>query len=391
MANIINHAEQEFSTFAEKPFGDTDSLVLSQLSYIHFDVVLNRYPIGTKLEIRDLLRAEDMEQMLFHVRDPQNNKKLLYHLSASPRFRNMRFGDFMSKTSETLEEQFAAVTFYMDGQAYIVFRGTDSSLIGWKEDFNMAFLPRVPAQEDALLYLNGIAERFSGRLYLCGHSKGGNLAIYAAAMAETAVQARIETIFAHDAPGFSREMLESAGYRSIQNRIRKTIPQSSLIGMLLENHDTYSVVESRQLGIMQHDPFSWVVENGEFRAVDALTPGAQYMNHALDNWIAGMSMEERERFVDALYSVLSAGNITNVFDLKNVLQPANLTAMHSAMTKLDPETRDFLLQVIRSLGNFAKQLLPGYGKTGVFASKTEEHSPNLLERFSRNPEDHTKK
>lgn len=257
MRNIIEYVEQEFTAFSEKPFCDVDSLVLSQLSYIHFEVLLNQYPADHKAEIRDLLRAEDMDLILLNVRDPESNKKLLYALAASPRFRNIKFGDFVSKTNDTLQEQFAAVTFYMpDGQAYIVYRGTDSTLIGWKEDFNMAFMPKVPAQQDALDYINRIAAKFDGYINLCGHSKGGNLAIYSAAFGDAALQDRVRCIYAHDAPGFSKENLQSAGYKRIQYRIRKTIPQASLIGMLLENHDNYTVVESRQIGIMQHDPFS---------------------------------------------------------------------------------------------------------------------------------------
>lgn len=392
MGNILDYTEQEFRTFSEKPFTDTDSLVLSQLSYIHFNVILEKYPANTQLEIRDLLRAEDMDLLLRNIRDPQNNKKLLYNLAASPRFRHLRLGNFESKTSKTQEEQFAAVTFYtMDEQAYIVFRGTDSTLVGWKEDFNMAFLPEVPAQRDAAAYFNKIAQNFSGTINLCGHSKGGNLAIYAAAMCDPALQVRIGKIYVHDAPGFSREMLNSSSYLRIQNRIEKTIPQSSLIGMLLENHDRYSIVESRQIGIMQHDPFSWIVENGQFRAVENLTSGAEFMNNTLDSWIEGMTMDERERFVDTLYSVLSAGKITNIYDLKDVLQPANLIAIHNAAANIDPETRDFLFQVIRNLGNYAAQNLPRLHNPLEMLSDTVERIPNLLERRSRAPEDSNKK
>lgn len=164
----------------------------------------------------------------------------------------------------------------------------------------MAFLPRVPAQEDAVAYVQQVADVFPGKLVLCGHSKGGNLAVYAAAMCAPDVQNRITAVYSHDGPGFSRTVLESVGYKRIQPRIRKSIPQSSLIGLLLENHGDYAIVESRQIGIMQHDPFSWVIENGAFRTLDRITSGAAFLNDTLDDWIAGMRMDERERFVDTL-------------------------------------------------------------------------------------------
>ena len=225
----------------------------------------------------------------------------------------------------------------------------------------MAFMPRVPAQADAAAYVNQIGAAFPGRLLLCGHSKGGNLAIYAAAMCAPEIQARIDAVYAHDSPGFSRAVLESAGYRRIQPRIRKTIPQSSLIGMLLESHDQYTVVESRQSGIMQHDPFSWVIEDGAFRTLEKITAGAEFMNDTLDDWITGMSIAERERFVDALYDILSAGGITSIFDFGGNL-PQRLSTMRSAAAGLDPKTREFLFQIVTRLAGYAVKNLAKFPK-----------------------------
>ncbi len=350
MANIIEYTEQTMRTFREKPFSEVDSLVLSELSYVHLNAVLAP---EEKIQIRDFLHAEAFEDLFRDVRDTPSNKRLLVALAASPRFRSAYAGDFSEKSSDQQEEQFAAFTFYPDERhACVVFRGTDATLIGWKEDFNMAYLPFVPAQADAVAYLNRIGNAFPGKLMVCGHSKGGNLAIYAAAMCEPAVQKRITAVYSHDGPGFSRNVLESPGYRQIQSRIQKTIPQSSVIGMLLESHDAYTVVESRQVGIMQHDPFSWVIEDGAFHTLEKITSGAAYMNDTLDAWIAGMSIAERERFVDALYGILSAGEINNVFDLGSDIQK-RLVAMRDAAAKLDPETRDFLLLTIRHLAGYA--------------------------------------
>ena len=359
MASITEYAEQTLHTFSQRPFSEVDSLVLSQLSYIHLDAVFTH---AADPEIRDFLRAEAFEGLFRGVRAAAGTRRLLTALAASPRFRNMRAGSFSEKTSRQREEQFAAVTFYPDDRtACIVFRGTDSTLVGWKEDFNMAFMPRVPAQADAAAYANQIGAAFPGRLLLCGHSKGGNLAIYAAAMCAPEIQARIDAVYAHDSPGFSRAVLESAGYRRIQPRIRKTIPQSSLIGMLLESHDQYTVVESRQSGIMQHDPFSWVIEDGAFRTLEKITAGAEFMNDTLDDWIAGMSIAERERFVDALYDILSAGGITSIFDFGGNL-PQRLSTMRSAAAGLDPKTREFLFQIVTRLAGYAVKNLAKFPK-----------------------------
>ncbi|MGN0479222.1 MAG: DUF2974 domain-containing protein [Hominenteromicrobium sp.] len=358
MANIIDYVEQEFHTMQERPFSEVDSLVLSQLSYINLGAVLHRFPDTEKAEIRDLLRAEDFDGLFHDVRDIESNRRLLIALAASPRFRSIRIGNLTEKLSNQLEEQFAAVTVYPDDEhACLVFRGTDATLIGWKEDFNMAFLPAVPSQADAVAYLNRIGAAFPGDITVCGHSKGGNLAIYAAMFCEDSIQARIRKIYSHDGPGFNSGVLERDEYRNIADRVCKTLPQSSLIGMLLENHGTYTVVESSQIGIMQHDPFSWLVTGGEFHAVERISAGAQYMNKTLNSWISGMSMEERERFVDALYTILAAGNITNVFEFGDDFQK-KIGAMYNAAVNLDPETRSFVLQVIRQLASLALKNLP---------------------------------
>lgn len=359
MAGIIEYVEQEMRTIAQRPFSEADSLVLSQLAYLHLDAVFEQTDAP---EIRDFLRAECFEALFRDVRDTPENRRLLTALAASPRFRRMKAGDFSEKASEQREEQFAAVTFYPnDRTACIVFRGTDATLIGWKEDFNMAFLPRVPAQEDAAAYVDAVGADFPGRLILCGHSKGGNLAVYAAAMCAPDVQKRITAVYSHDGPGFSRAFLESDGYRRVQSRIRKSIPQSSVVGMLLESHDAYTVVESRQVGIMQHDPFSWVIEDGAFRTLEKITAGAAFMNDTLDDWISGMSNAERERFVDALYGILSAGEVTNVFDLGSGL-PQRLEAMRGAAADLDPQTREFLFLTIRRLAGYAVKNLAKFPK-----------------------------
>lgn len=359
MANIIDYVEQEFRTVREKPPSAVDTLVLSELSYINLGAVLSELSSDAEtIELRDLLRAEAFDSLFHDVRDTQSNRRLLFALAASPRFRHMRIGNLKEKQSDQLEEQFAAVTVYPDeAHACVVFRGTDATLIGWKEDFNMAFLPVVPAQSDAVDYVNRVGTLFPGRLTVCGHSKGGNLAVYAAMQCDSAVQARITAVYSHDGPGFASDIQEKAEYRSVADRIHKLLPQSSLIGMLLENHGTYTVVESCQIGIMQHDPFSWLVTDGEFHAVERITAGAQYMNKTLNSWISGMSMEERERFVDALYTILAAGNITNVFEFGDDFQK-KISAMYNAAVNLDPETRSFVLQVIRQLASLAVKNLP---------------------------------
>ncbi|WP_101697029.1 DUF2974 domain-containing protein [Clostridium minihomine] len=349
MKNIIHYVEEMFSLFSEHPFSSVDSLVLSQLVYIRLPscvpVLGEEKPL---LRLGDLLRAECFESMFRNVRDPENNRRLLFALAASPRFRNILVGNYSEQLDIQQEKQFAAVTFYLDTQtAYIAFRGTDATFIGWKEDFNMAFQSPVPSQEEALIYLNSVAKQWPGTFLIGGHSKGGNLAVYSAMMSPVEIQNRIRQIYSHDGPGFKAEILQSSNFDQIQTRIHKTLPQSSIVGMLLENQEPYSIVKSNRFGIMQHDPFSWIVEEKQFSVLERLSVTAKHMDHTLNGWLQTLSDGERERFIDTLYTVLNAGGITDFSQLETEWQKS-LSAMLNAARNIEPDAREFAFQTLKS-------------------------------------------
>ena len=173
MPSILEYAETEFSPLTEKPFTDVDSLLLSQFSYMNLSAFEDELKCENKIEIRELLKAERFEKLMFHVRDTKSNMRLLYAMASSPRWRNIKIGNFVEKLCDQSEEQFAAITVYLDDDhACAVFRGTDATLIGWKEDFNMSFLSPVPSQKDAVRYIDTTVQRSEGKLILGGHSKG---------------------------------------------------------------------------------------------------------------------------------------------------------------------------------------------------------------------------
>jgi hypothetical protein len=359
MPNIIDYAQNELASFAAKPFNAVDSLVLSQLAYINLATLV---PGSTSkyrtVRLGSLLRAEDFDQMFSNVRAAKENLQLLYALAANPRFRDIELNYFVDERDPILEKQFAAVTYYLDNKtAYVAFRGTDTTLLGWKEDFNMAFQSPVPAQQRAVEYLLTIAEKWRGELLVGGHSKGGNLAIYAAVMSAPSMQNRIRRVYSHDGPGFNEEFFQSPGFARLAGRIEKTMPQSSLIGMLLENQESYTVVKSNRVGLMQHDPFSWIVAGDHFQILNKLTSGAQYMDRTLNEWLAKISYEEREFFIDALYSVLVSANINSVLNSSAEWQN-NLPLLIDKVKNIDPTTRTFVLRALKALAAAALKNIP---------------------------------
>ncbi|SMC71381.1 DUF2974 domain-containing protein [Papillibacter cinnamivorans] len=359
MRNIVDYAESEMNRLEAKPFNPVDSLILSQLSYLHFKTMVpGPWDRAEPVKIRDLLQAEQFDTMFYGLYDPENSKKLLFAMAASPRYRDLRVCCHTDTVDAGLEKQFSALSVYLDRETvYIAFRGTDSTFTGWKEDFNMAFLSPVPSQEDAVRYLETVASRRPGKLIVGGHSKGGNLAVYSAMKCSRSVQDRIVKVYSHDGPGFRDDVFQTEEFRRVSGSIHKTIPQSSLVGMLLENQENYYVVESKSFGLLQHDPFSWVVAGDDFHILRQLSVGTQYRNRTLNDWIAALSNEQREVFADTLYAVLSSGDASSFAELGAEWQKS-IPAMLTAVKNIDPETRAVLLDILKELAVIAVKNIP---------------------------------
>ena len=174
--NIKEYAQSEFRKFEESEFCEVDSLVLAQLSYMFFDKIVGSIDDKKRpVKIKDAYMLEHMPDMLNTVRLPEENKKLLCALSGNPRFRDIKMNWYVNEVDSNTEKQFSAVCFILDRKtAYVAFRGTDATFVGWKEDFNMAFMDKIPAQEQAVEYLNFVSKKLPRSLIIGGHSKGGN-------------------------------------------------------------------------------------------------------------------------------------------------------------------------------------------------------------------------
>lgn len=281
---------------------------------------------------------------------PDAIPEMLRKMAAAPRFRDMKLSCFVDHLDVGKGEQFAALTIETgDGFFYLSFRGTDDTLAGWKEDFDLACMPEVPAQKKAVAYLTEVARQYPRqKLRLGGHSKGGNLAVYAGVFCPAAVQRRIAAVWSNDGPGFHEDLLDLPQHRRLEERIYSIVPKSSVVGMLLEHEESYTVVDSDQLGFLQHDGFSWQVMGNHFVTLRQMTRQAHLSDLKLRSWVHGMSVEQRERFVDALFTVLTASGAVTLRDLQSDSFKA-AGAMVKAMKDLDKETRDGLLAFMKLL------------------------------------------
>ena len=308
-------------TMEAVPPNAVDTLILSELSYIHFEGLVPGdflHPVPLKVAAEAFAALPDRED-----RDRvKQDGVLLAACAQAPRFAELKLCFYRSELLPQLQSQFAAVTWLLPGGgAVVTYRGTDLTITGWKEDFNMSFQPQVPAQEKALWYLEAFARVHRGPIRLAGHSKGGNLAVYAAAKAQPELQERILSVHNHDGPGFHSAMLRDPGYRAILPRVRTFVPQSSVVGMLLEHEEPYTVVKSRQLSLLQHEPFSWEVLGGDFVRMEEIDENSRFLDRTIKQWLADTSIEERNAFVDAVYELLTLGQID---DLREIILPKNV-------------------------------------------------------------------
>lgn len=345
--------------FSEVPLNEIDSLIFALLSYVAFDEIvpsgLNESPISLRDAIRQYLRIHKGETAYLGKIVPSEILSLAAKVSKTIRYANVKMLAYTNHIDPATQTQFSAVTFLpQNAPSYVAFRGTDDTIVGWKEDFNMSFLQPVPAQREAVEYLERIAPYLSEKFFMGGHSKGGNLAVYAAVKCFPAIQTRILTVYNNDGPGFNREFIEGIDYKNLRGKIRTLVPASSVVGMLLEHEESYEVVKSNASGLMQHDGCSWEVLGGKFIYLDTVTNESRMIDSALRAWLNELSMEERENVVDSVYEVLVATNASTLTELT-----ADKVKLVKAWGSLDPKVKNMILKCI---GIFIKESRPGKKK-----------------------------
>lgn len=337
-------------TFTEKPLNDVDSLVLCQFSYLKFDGMVPGVTENRKsVTMRDLENHKDYEKLFADERFEKDNRALFEVMKKSKRYRDLKINCYINIIETEWETQFSAITFLLDnGLIYIAYRGTDETLIGWKEDFNMAFEAPVPSQAYAAKYLNMVTNKLGNDFYVGGHSKGGNLAVYAALNCIGPVQERALKIYSMDGPGFRPEVLEKFNYDSIKDKIIKILPHSSLVGMLFETSPHIKVVESKTFGLLQHNPFTWLVEGDDFLCVKGLYESRKFTDDTLNEWVQSLDDHQRKMFVDTLYQVVSASKAENLIDFSNDWIKS-MNGMITALKEVDEDTKKVLKQIMKSL------------------------------------------
>ena len=351
MKNMLDYIK-EFGhvSFEERAFSEIDALVLTELEYLPLEKVVpsdeNGENFVTVKEIAEYM--QEHKQELFDENPmmiTQERHEVSQVIADAPRFQSLKFFGVVSEWDKDTTKQFAAVTVEVEPSVrLVVFRGTDDTLIGWKEDFLMTYSPLVAAQTDAKEYLAKQASLWGGDLMISGHSKGGNLAIYAAATQEEDVQLRIVDIFCFDSPGLYRSVLETKGYQNIVPLAMRYIPQDSLVGLMLESEVPYVIVKSNATGAMQHSAMTWEIEDGQFIKMEKLTKNSQLNDQTFKKWTESVSDEELELFWNVFFELLFSVGIDTVNDLYGQFMHY-VQEFLKAAGDMDEEKRELLTRI----------------------------------------------
>ncbi len=352
MDSVLSYVEWRGDlSLSQSPFNEVDNLIFSLLCYLPLEGVV---PSPGKRKILLVRAAEKYFAVHPMPERPQKAEHagstfewLFYRMAVSERYRKMYLSDMVSVTEEDGAEQFAAMCIHMDRKnIYAAFRGTADKLVGWKEDFLLSCLSEIPSQKQALLYLTDIGERYPGAvLHTGGHSKGGNLAVYAAAKVPAAIQDRLGSVWSNDGPGFQKKFLNSRGYRQIRGRIRAIVPESSVVGMLLSHDNAYEIVSSSQIGLMQHDGFSWEVSGTHFVQKEGLSGQSILMDMKIRDWLESIPDKEKRKTIDTLFELLAASGATTLTEIRKGKLKVAAAALPQ-MAQLPKDIRDNILDFL---------------------------------------------
>lgn len=348
-------------TFEQVPLNDVDALLLSQLSYLDL-----RGIIGEKRKEKEYTLAyaakrywechtkEELDECVaFALRTAAY---LLCEMAQTKRFADLILKNYVSRIDVATEEQFAALEIVLGlKESYISFSGTDDTLVGWKEDFNMCFLSPIPAQTDAKSYLEQILLSGDKKVYIGGHSKGGNLAVYAAVKSKRIYHGKILGVYNFDGPGFERGFIESPRYQEMKEKIATWVPESSIVGMLLEHEGEYHVVKSTENGFWQHDATSWEVQGGEFIKAPDVKPGSKRLAAGVKEWMSDLRPDELEFFFDRIYEVLKATDAKTLAEL-NKDRWKSVTAIIRSFNTMDKKAKEMLFALLKAMVASRKQL-----------------------------------
>lgn len=352
MANILDYIKWRGDlTLEQSDFNEIDNLILSEAAYFPFEEIMEENEIVSMKELRRRLSKNTIDQTKLLQKEDIDLLKLM---AKSKRFEEMQVTKYVNKIEKEEEKQFSAITFLLpDETIYVAYRGTDVSIAGWKEDFNMSFKSHVPSQLDAVSYLQAIAQYYKQPIRVGGHSKGGNLAVYASIFVSEEIKKRIINIYNNDGPGFDEDITETQQYKQIIEKVHTYIPQDSVFGRLLNHEEKYTVVESNQKGILQHLTYSWQVLGKQFIYLKEVTNGSKFIDKTIKDWLKQTAPKEREQVIDIIFEIINTTEAETFLEIKEKWL-TNGKKILTSYKNIKPESKKMVLNTISGIFKIAK-------------------------------------
>lgn len=354
MANMVDYLEWRGDlSFRTSGFNEVDNLLLAQLAYVDFGDIVpgedREESITLKNASESFWSVHNEEEILARVSMTKYAPFVMRKMAETKRFRNIKLSRYVNDISDEEQSQFSVVCAELPDQSiYVAFSGTDNTIIGWRENFNMGYLAETPGQIKAVEYLSRVAETTTKNLRLGGHSKGGNLSVYAAVKCNREIQERIMAVYSNDGPGFVRQMIESEEYQRMLPKVKTILPESSIVGMLLEHEENYEVVRSSQSGIQQHDAMSWEVLGTSFVYVEHIAEQSVLWDETMKAWLAQLDEEERREIVATIFHVIDEADIRTIDDFYRSKWKVVQDLM-KAKSKLPEETMQVFSKALKLL------------------------------------------
>lgn len=382
MGNIMDYIEWRGDLpFTQSEFNDVDNLILACFSYVNLDGIqeaASQNGVELKALTEKFLQLHTEKELKEDKSFIRFAPFMMLEMAKTERFGQCVIRNYVNEIVAEEAQQFSAVEICLsDGTSYISFRGTDDTIVGWKEDFNLS-TGVVPAQERAVEYLRRIAGSLQEMVRVGGHSKGGNLAVYGAVMCKE-IHPWILQVYSNDGPGFSREFLELPETEALLPKVTRIIPEYSIIGTLLEHSKEPVLVASSNKGLLQHDGFSWEVSGNHFASKEQLNSSAETFVSILHKWIDGMDVEQKKVLIEDLFSTIEASGSENLSEIQ-AGGLKSFTAMLKRIESFAPESREMVQELFLALfGGWLEQLkLPDMEKIPFLP---QSFSDKILEKF----------
>lgn len=347
MNNSVSYV-QEYGkdTLFERPFADEDALVLSQFCYLKFDYLVPE--MGEEpILLSELNRDPEKENLFFDKRYEKPNRALYDAMVVSRRFRHMKLGYYCNIIDQETESQFSAITFFLDNNVTVVtFRGTDETMVGWQEDFGMMLKRPIPGQTLSVKYLSQMANILPDKFYVTGHSKGGNLSMYSTLCSPKEIQDRVIRIISFDGPGFRPEFVAEHLTEEIRKKAITYIPRSSPVGMTLSMPGDMIVIDSKSVGVLQHNAFNWVIKKGKL-VETKLTEQHKLMMKSTNEFLFSLDDEQSEKFVNMLCWMLDATKADTTIEFQDNYSE-HFKSLYKAGKESDQQLKDMAAAFVRS-------------------------------------------